>query len=168
MVKKISFIIISFFIFILIQTTIVQYIRINNYLPDFIFIFLIFLSLFYDEMVSMILAFVIGIIVDTLAFNIVVLSSLFFTMIAYIIGKLKIKFVSENIPIQITYTFFGFLFYSIILKMFSGPEITLILRQEVVDVLITAFYTSLFAPIIIFLLLKIKKVIFAEIRTYEV
>ena len=132
------------------------------------FIFLIFLSLFYDEMVSMILAFVIGIIVDTLAFNIVGLSSLFFTMIAYIIGKLKIKFVSENIPIQITYTFFGFLFYSIILKMFSGPEITLILRQEIIDVLITAIYTSFFAPIIIFLLLKIKKVIFSEIRTYEV
>ena len=168
MAKKIGFIIISFFILILIQTTIVQYIRINNYLPDFIFIFLIFLSLFYDEITSMILAFIIGIIVDTLAFNIVGLSSLFFIMIAYIIGKLKIKFVSENILIQITYTFLGFLFYSIILRMFSEPDIIRILRQEITDVLITAIYTSLFAPIIIFLLLKIKKVIFSEIRTYEV
>lgn len=168
MLKKILFIFLSFFAILLIQTTIVRYIRIDAYAPDFIFIFLIFVALFYDEILSMILAFVIGIIVDSLSFGILGLSPLLLTIIVYIIGRLRVKFVTENPLIQIVLIFFTCSFYSIIVKLFSEPEINRSLRQDIIDVSFMAVFTALFSPIIIYILSKIKKTVFVETKTYEV
>ncbi len=166
LLRQIILLLIYLFIILLLQTTLIRYIKISNCFPNLLFIYLIFLSLFTSEMISMPFAFVIGILIDSLSYNIIGLSPFLFTIIAYVCAKLRIKLVTENILIQMVTTFTSFVIYAVIIGLFYKPEIGEIQWQNLLIIAFRAVYTAVVSPIVIIVLIKSQKLILPEAKSY--
>ena len=150
------------FLFVLTKEYLLRYITFFAIKPDLFIIVLVYLSLQYGLLFGTIFGFLIGVSADSLTPTVLGLGALCKSWVGFSIGMQKDKFfkdsgINQSLLVFIAYLLHDIIYLFIYTKMNSYEFFALFIRKT----LPTSLYTSLTAPIFIYVA---KKIYTAEIK----
>ncbi|NLC69586.1 MAG: rod shape-determining protein MreD [Clostridiaceae bacterium] len=166
--KKIIFNVASIFILILVQTTILDYIKIKGIKPNLVLIYVICMSILEGSKEGAVIGFFSGLLQDIVSGKILGLYSLFSMYLGAIVGFASKKLYKDNILVVVVFTFFLTGFYEC--GVYFAGKIGDLQSQHFLYFLKwrafpEALYNSVFSMLMYFLLLRINARINLESRT---
>jgi rod shape-determining protein MreD len=166
--KKIIINAVSIFILILVQTTILDYIKIKGIKPNLILIYIICMSILEGSKGGAVIGFLAGLLQDVVSGKILGLYSLFSMYLGAIVGFASKKLYKDNILVVVVFTFFltvsyecGIYFCSRIGNLRSQDFYYIFKWRAFPE----ALYNSVFSVLMYFLLVKANSKIDFESKT---
>lgn len=153
---KAIYIILAFVFFIILQTTVFSRLALFGAKPDLVLILVIFLALKKGSFLGETYGFIGGLLEDSVAFGLLGIQAMVKTLVGFGVGLLKNKFEEDNIILLMVLVFLITLFSGLggsLLRVFFGFHN--ILSQNILQILMTAIYSTALSPLVFQILKKI-------------
>ena len=128
-----------FFVFAILQTTLVFFGEIHGAKPDLLFIFLVYTSLFFGRRWGMFVGFTTGLFYDLYEPQYIGLNAMIHTSIGFLIGSLSERLYRERTLSQFLTLFFASLLANLLLALFLSRS-SAFLHRGILGSLYTSFF----------------------------
>lgn len=101
------FIVLAFIVVLILQTTILPFLRIGGIMPDLLLVLVIFTALFYGSLAGGVVGFVVGLIQDLLGGHYLGLGALSFFLAGFLMGYLERRVNKDNLLVAFSLVLMG-------------------------------------------------------------